>query len=133
MPIAITAVEELHVGNPVVIESAAPHSRFAAVFEDDGETGHFYALDNSQSDQPIQDAMHIYDVEEISDRDTPSHVKIAWSTDSMKVELLINGHPHAVFDFSAKRGYCRSGFPPPPASSGWTGHQWSDEALRLFP
>lgn len=36
-----------------------PHSAF---FEDDGETGYFYALDLNRSENMILDALHIYNV-----------------------------------------------------------------------
>ncbi len=134
MPIIVTAEQELQVGTPTVIDGAAPESSFAAVFEDDGDTGYFYALDTSASGQQIQDAVHIYNVMSVSDREEPSQVKIGWSTDSKKAVLLINGYPHAVFDFASKRGYCRSGFPPPAAEGEWSGHDhsWSDQVLQLF-
>jgi hypothetical protein len=104
------------------------------VFEDDEETGYFYALDMSAEGNQIQDALHIYDVMSISDREKPSVVKIGWSTDCQKAILLINDHPHAVFDFEAKQGYCRSGFPPPKRSGSWSaaGHDWNDAATQLF-
>ncbi len=85
----------------------------AAVFEDDGRTGYFYALDESLEGNPILDAVHIYNVEDISDAHIPSDVKIGWSEDSQKCVLLINGYPHAAFDFVGKNGYCRSGYPTP--------------------
>lgn len=134
MPIIVTADQELRVGTPTVIDAAAPDSSFAAVFEDDGDTGYFYALDTSLSGQQIQDALHIYNVMGVSDRNRPSQVKIGWSTDSAKVVLLINDYPHAVFDFASKRGYCRSGFPPPAPESAWSkhDHSWSEQALQLF-
>ncbi|HET8637775.1 MAG TPA: DUF2251 domain-containing protein, partial [Acidobacteriaceae bacterium] len=68
----------------------------------------------------------------VTDKHLPSEIKIGWSVDSQKVVLLINGYPHAVFDFSAKHGYCRTGFPPPAHDSGWTGHGWSEDSLELF-
>ncbi|MBT2145443.1 DUF2251 domain-containing protein [Rhodanobacter sp. LX-100] len=46
--------------------------------------------------------------------------------------MLINGYVHAIFDFSATRGYCRTGFPPPSKSGGWHGHDWDDSAFKLF-
>jgi hypothetical protein len=46
--------------------------------------------------------------------------------------LTINGRAHAVFDFAAKRGYCRTGFPPPSKRWSAEGHAWDDAALRLF-
>ena len=106
---------------------------YSAFFEDDGETGYFYALDLTRSDGMILDAVHIYNVADVSDRERESTVSIAWSADGMKSALLINGHVHAAFDFDAKRGYCRSNFPnlPSTASGCWDGtdHHWSDEAI----
>jgi hypothetical protein len=134
MPIQVTAEETISVGGSSVVEGSAPEGHYVAVFEDDGDTGYFYALDPSLEGNPIQDAVHIYNVSNVSDRDKPSVVKIGWSTDSKKVVLLINGYPHAVFDFEAKRGFCRTGFPPPAAEGPWAGssHAWSEEALQLF-
>ncbi|MBB4125839.1 hypothetical protein GGR77_001110 [Xanthomonas translucens] len=134
MPITITAKSELSVGTALVVEAQAPEERFVAVFEDDGDTGYFYAVDPSADDNPIQDALHIYNAANVADKGKPSEVKIGWSQDSKKVVLLINGYPHAVFDFDAKRGYCRTEFPPAPENSPWGlhGHAWSDAAVELF-
>lgn len=134
MPIHVTAEQQLLVGESLVIEGAAPEGHYVAVFEDDGDTGCFYAVEASCDGNPIQDALHIYNVANITDRGKPSLVKIAWSADSLKTVLLINGYPHAIFDFEAKRGYCRSGFPPPSPNSAWSnhGHEWSESAVELF-
>lgn len=134
MSIQVTAEQELTVGKATVIESKAPDGPFAAVFEDDGETGYFYALDTSVGGQQIQDAVHIYNVANVSDRSQPSTVKIGWSMDGHKVALLINNHPHAVFDFSGKRGYCRTGFPPALRTGEWStnGHAWDEACIALF-
>ena len=134
MPITVTAENELIVGTPLVLEGQAPNKPFIAVFEDDCDTGYFYALDTSKDDNPIQDALHIYDVANITDKGIPSSVKIGWSQDCKKVVLLINNYPHAIFDFEAKRGYCRTGFPPSANGSPWSpnGHEWSDVAINLF-
>jgi len=134
MPIQVTAEQEFFVGQPTVVEGAAPEGPFVAVFEDDESTGYFYALDSSKKGQPIQDALQIYNVANVTDRAKLSLVKIGWSVDSLKVALLINGHPHAVFDFSTKQGYCRTGFPPPALESAWgtQGHEWSESAIQLF-
>jgi hypothetical protein len=134
MPIQNTAEHEFLVGQPTVVEGPAPEGPFVAVFEDDESTGYFYALDTSHQSQPIQDALQIYNVANISDRAKPSTVKIGWSLDSQKAVLLINGHPHAVFDFSAKQGYCRTGFPPSAPDGSWAsqGHEWREAAIELF-
>ena len=61
----------------------------------------------------------------------PCDVQIIWSETQERVALLLNGRPHAVFDFVAKRGYCRSNFP---AASSWSkdGHGWEDEAVQFL-
>jgi hypothetical protein len=54
--------QEVLIGTPTVIEAMAPDGDFGAVFEDDGETGYFYALDFACGATPIVDAIHIYAV-----------------------------------------------------------------------
>ena len=134
MPIVVTAEEEILVGRAIVVEGPAPDGHFSTVFEDDGDTGYFYALDGAAEGNPIQDALSIYNVLGVTDRDRPSVVKIGWSNDSQKAVLLINGFPHAVFDFGTRQGYCRTGFPPAPSTGDWSGagHQWNDSAVELF-
>lgn len=121
----------LLVGKPVVVESQSADGRLGAVFEDDGETGYFYALDFTAGGNPIQEAISIYDVAKVADRDKPSGLMIRWSKDGRRAGLWINDHPHAVFDFAGKRGYSRSNFPAP---GKWKGHDfaWDDAALNFF-
>jgi hypothetical protein len=59
MSVYVVAKQQFTVGTEEFVEGAAPDGSFAVVFEDDGDTGYFYALDQSQSGQSIQDAMHI--------------------------------------------------------------------------
>jgi hypothetical protein len=81
----------------------------------------------------IVDAAQIYNVANVSDRERESSISILWSADGMKCALLINGYAHAAFDFSAKRGFCRTNFPnlPNTPSGCWdsSDHHWSDEAI----
>lgn len=133
MTILVTAQAQLIVGEAMAIKSLAPDGMLAAVFEDDGNTGYFYALDESVEGNPVRDAVHIYNVEDISDVHIPSDVKIGWSEDCLKCVLLINGYPHGVFDFEGKNGYCRSGFPPQ-VNREWSvqGHAWDDYVDNFF-
>lgn len=107
-----------------------PHGAF---FEDDGETGYFYALDLTRSDNMILDAVHIYNIANVSDRERESSISIVWSSDGMKCALLINDYAHAAFDFGAKRGCSRTNFPNLPSTSSgcWdsSDHHWSDDAI----
>jgi len=127
-----TAEAELHVGEPIVVDGPSPSSPYLCVFEDDGHTGYFYGLDAEHEDQPILDALHIYDVEQVTDRDKPSKIMIVWSATGKQAMLVINRYPHAVFDFEAARGCCRSGFPGP--NEEWTSvpHDWDDALLEPF-
>lgn len=127
----LAAEGTLIVGTPIVIEGPSSSTSLAVVFEDDGQTGYFYALDMTDSMNPIQDAMHIYNVKNVADWQKPSVVHIVWSQDGLKAELLINRYPHAVFDFQAKRGYCRTGFPS--GAGQWNpSHDWDDAAIQLI-
>ena len=132
MALTVVARKTMTAGVPLVVDGPAPGSAYGVVFEDDGSTGYFYALDPSRGDNPIVDALHIYNVASVSDKHLPSEVVIAWSSDSQKAFLFINRCPNAVFDFEARRGYCRSGFPPP--DGDWTvhSHDWSDTAMELL-
>ncbi len=134
MRIQVVAEHEFFVGQEAVVEGPAPRGHFVGVFEDDGLTGYFYALDTSVTGQPIQDALQIYNVENITDRASPSVARVGWSTDSKKVVLLLNGQAHAVFDFASKQGYCRSGFPSASTNASWSphGHAWAEAAIELF-
>jgi hypothetical protein len=123
--------EKLQVGKPSVLEARSPDGRYAVVFEDDGDTGYFYALDLSEKEKnPIQEAMSVYDVKNVTDRAKPSEVVMVWTADSRQAALFINSYPHAVFDFGKKRGYCRTNFPQP---GKWgKDFKWDDSAIDVF-
>lgn len=133
LEISSVSEQTFKVGSDVFISEDAPKGSYSAFFEDDGEAGYFYALDTSLADNVILDAVHIYNVANVVDRDGPSTLRIVWFQDGTKCALLINGYPHAAFDFSAKRGYCRTNFPNfhRQAESGWlqSDHTWSDDAV----
>ena len=97
------------VGQDTFIDSTAENNN-TVVFEDNEETGYFYALDRYE-ELSILDALHIYNVADVIGRDKPSTIKILWTEDLMKAFLSINNYYHAVFDFKEKAGYCRNGFP----------------------
>jgi|GEM_PF-147166 len=120
------------VGNKTVIRANSPRSKYAVVFEDDGETGYFYGLDRENAQNPILDTLHIYNVASVKDRSKPYPAQIAWSANGMQAVIVIDRYPHAVFDFEARRGYCRTGFPPPNQQFTRYSHAWSDDALRFF-
>jgi hypothetical protein len=108
--------ETFTVGQDTFIDSTADNGN-GVVFEDNQETGYFYAVDIND-DLKILDALHIYNVADVIDKDKPSTIKILWTLDNQKVFLSINNYYHALFDFKEKAGYCRNGFPD--ANSNWT-------------
>jgi hypothetical protein len=56
------------VGSAAFLAVDSPAGRYSAFFEEADETGYFYAVDLSQSDQSILDAVHIYNVANVTDR-----------------------------------------------------------------
>jgi hypothetical protein len=115
------------------LASDSPAVSFSGVFEDDGETSYFYAYDRANTEQPILDAVHIYNVASVVDRDRESEALIVWSPDGLKAGLLINGRLFAVLDFAARKAYSRSNFPPP--GGAWAGGErepWSDALEELL-
>jgi hypothetical protein len=120
-------------GDKSFLAEDSPGGRFSAVFEDEGETGYFYAVDISKADQIILDAVHIYNAANIRDRARKSTLEIVWSEDGLNCALLINGFAHAAFDFTAKRGFCRTNFPnfPDDEERPWprSDHSWSDDEI----
>ena len=120
-------------GDETWYASDAPVGCHSVVFEDDGETGYFYAVERQGADMQILDAVQIYAVRNVVDREIPSELRVVWTEGGQQAALYLNSYPHAVFDFQARRGYCRMGFPPPP-QTGWSsqGHEWEEDALKPF-
>jgi len=101
----VVTVAEFLPGDEVWLASDSPTSQYSAIFEDDGETGYFYAYERTESDGTILDAVHIYNVRNVVDREIPSVVRIIWSADGLKAALLLNG-------------------PTFPGLHGYDRHQW---------
>ena len=135
MPLTIVARETLRVGQPLVLDADSPGGRYATVFEDDGETGVFYAVDTDVEDgNPVQDALLVYLAADVSDAELASTLEIGWSDDGLKALLLINDAPHAAFDFAARQGWCLLGLPEAAVNKAWSKapRQWSELVEALF-
>jgi hypothetical protein len=108
----------LRPGHHVTLESRSPDKPLMAVFEDDGETGYFYAVDLSREHgSKIVDAVQIYVAKEEYGEVEESLVQVMWSPDGCKAALVLDGEAQAAFDFSEQIGCSLSGFPP--ANEGW--------------
>ncbi len=127
---SISLEEEIQVGNEVELSSASSNSDYGIVFDDDGTVGYLYAIEFRGENYDLLDAMHIYNVASVVDRDKPSTIQIAWSDDGLKATLLINDYPHAVVDFANHRGFCRNNFPSP--GPNWRRPEWSDQVFEDF-
>ena len=123
--------KKIMVGTANVVESDAADNLRGVVFEDDCNTGYFYARDY-EVDILFVDALHIYTVENVADKELESVVDILWSDNFMQAVLLINNYPHAVFDFSKKKSYSRDNFPDPDPTTGWSHHEWDDGVREWF-
>ena len=134
MSLKIVATQPFKVGQPLVVDADSPEGRYATVFEDDGKTGFFYAVDTDvEEGSPVRDALQVYIVADVTDAALESTLEIGWSDDGLKALLLINDEPHAAFDFAQRQGWCLSG-EPAAASSDWSkaARQWSDDVEALF-
>jgi hypothetical protein len=152
--------EQLFVpGEDNFLESFSPENNYGVVFEDDGETGYFYAVEKDKDGPGLRvlDALHIYEAAEfladkaaaiIGQADgsapgplpekegggskgiSPSKLLIIWSRDWMKCALVIDGHCQAIYDFKAQGGYNINEFPPP--NDIWTkgDRKLTDELIR---
>ena len=123
--------DAVRVSEAKVVESDSPVGRYRCVFEDDGATGYFYALDTTRAGNPIVDAMHVYDAARVSDRENACQLHIVWSADGLKSVLFLNSYPHAICNFENQRGCCRTGFPPT-AILGGGSHAWDEAEMDHF-
>ena len=102
------------------------------MFEDDGETGYFYALDMRQNAQPIVDSLHVYNVDNTRNHHEARKLEICWDESGYLALLLINGYPHAVFDFAHLIGYNTSKHPQPDLMSMWTHEEITNERATAW-
>lgn len=122
-----------YVGTDQFLACDSADHNFLAAFEDDGQTGYFYGARMSETVKgkfEILDALHVYNVASVTDKDEVCRVEVRWARDGRhKAGLFIESYCHAVFDFDEKRAGCRSGFPP--ADGKFTNaHGWDDELLK---
>ncbi len=107
-------------GKDAFVESLSLENNYGVAFESNDETGYFYAIeiDNKTKEQRILDALHIYEIEEISKEKKQIDIKIIWTKDWLKAALILDDECHAIFDFEKHGGYNINEFPPP--NSFWT-------------
>jgi hypothetical protein len=134
---SLNSVERvITIGSGFSIYSISPSQEFAVIFEDDTDSAYLYAVSAHQSDREILDLMNIYTVGHVSDIRATCTARVSWSEDAWKAILVIDGYPHAVFNFLEKRGYCRTNYPNVSSNepSSWHSedHGWQDAVLSWF-
>ena len=103
---------KITIGTPdTFIDSTSADGMIGVVFEDDGTTGYFYAV-RPGSTMELLDALHVYDVADVSDRQVPVTLQVFWDVAGTAAALLINGYCHALYDFQRMAGFCRNAYPP---------------------
>jgi hypothetical protein len=115
----------IKLGEPVTLSSGI--EPYQLVFEDDGDTGYVYVLDLRRGDeQPIIDALHLYDVRE--ERGDEHEVEFLWRDDGLVAIVFIDDVPQALIDFEEPRFMCRTGFPAPGPDAPVPTHEWDQAA-----
>jgi hypothetical protein len=85
------AEAKITVGTPdTLLESTVAAGERSVIFEDDGTTGYFYAV-RPGAELEMLDALHVYDVANVTDRQIPVTVQIFWDEAESAAVLLING------------------------------------------
>ncbi|TDQ59427.1 hypothetical protein EDC45_0074 [Mesocricetibacter intestinalis] len=102
---------------------------FVVIFEDDGETGYFYAMDLRDKANPVADSLYLYSVSDIENLQEARKIQICWNESGDSAYLLINGYPHGVFDFTRLIGYNHSKYPQPDLGSMWSHEEINDKLV----
>ncbi|WP_273381856.1 DUF2251 domain-containing protein [Actinobacillus porcinus] len=108
------------------------HDHFVVMFEDDGETGYFYALDLRNQESPVVDSLFVYSSNDIENKHEARQLQICWTEDGNQAFLLINGYPHASFDFTRLVGYNHSKFPTPEFGSMWSREEINEDLVKKW-
>ncbi|MGR6980599.1 DUF2251 domain-containing protein [Testudinibacter sp. P27/CKL/0425] len=129
----LTLEDQLFIGQQKQVGTASDkHDYLSVIFEDDGDTGYFYALDTRQTQMPIVDSLHIYNASAVSEKETPRKLQICWSEDGLFALLLINDYPHAAFDFVKLIAYNHNKFPEPDFGSMWSRKLIDDKLVEQW-
>ena len=118
------------VGTECFLDSVSPSTKYAVVFEEDGATGFFYALDTSLAGQQVVNALHIYDVGTGQEAGKTVRLAVVWSEDGLRTGLKRDRELVAVFDFSSSTGW-QHGKPARPAGS-WNNVAWDATVEKWF-
>ena len=122
----------LRIGTPVVVEARAPSGDWSTVFEDDGQTGYFYGLEDNADEYVILDALHVYTVEQVVDQDAVYPMEIRWADGANVAGFFVEDKCHAIFNFDQRRAACRDNFPEATVFGFTDTHEWDEEVGRAL-
>lgn len=110
------------------------HEHLVVMFEIDEESGYFYAMDLHQTEQPVVDSLFVFSISDIDQNSLhePRRLEICWDESGFQAFLLINGYPHAVFDFRQFVGYNHTKFPQPELGSMWVHKETTKELVEKW-
>jgi len=90
----LTLEDQLFLGQPKQVGThSTVHDHLAVMFEDDGETGYFYALDMRQNAQPVVDCLHVYNVDNTRNHHEARKLEICWDESGYLACYNTNKHP----------------------------------------
>jgi hypothetical protein len=122
----ISAESNYSFGSNIHLESSQGQSK--VVFRDSGGEAYFSGGDATGE----QCRLLIYSRAQLPSTNGQLLTQIAWSPSGSQAMLLVNQQPQAVFDFAAKRAYCRTSAAAPKSQWEALGHKWSEDALKFF-
>ena len=113
---------------PAVYATPFESTGFGVIFQDDGDTGYFFATDESQVD--ILDTLIVYRAGDDDRLNEGEAAYVVYSADAQRAGLYYHGEFQAVFDFRQKTGCCRRGEPDPVGDWCTSGHAWDPEMVK---
>lgn len=117
----------INFSGPAPYARAFENSGFGVVFEDDGETGYFYATDEGLEN--ALDALHLYNAGDEERVNPGDEVYVVWSPTLQKVGLFYHDQFQAVVDFKNQQARCRTGFPPSDMKWCKSSHDWNETII----
>jgi hypothetical protein len=122
--------------HPTSVLSNSPIQGCETSFQHEIDTGDFFAWDwrcDDGTQQPVGSLL-IYSGESTIWLNRELEIEIRWSLGGLQSALLIDGYTHAVFDFAARCGYCRTGQPKwwGQRQPEWHTYDWDDTICAAF-
>src|SRR5687768_4983642 len=97
--------EEIKPGEGCFIQSESAEHAFVVVFEDDNETGYFYAAEKDATGSlSILDMLFVYDAQQVSAKEKKAKLSILWLTNCRRFALIFINTAILFFNFKTKEG-----------------------------